>query len=386
MKRVSTASLVLLFLSLVALACVIVHETVPAYAQLQDISAGDSSWGNTACNGGQTSCPQTTHIVEYDTVASGDDATLPAAHAGQHSITINRGANDLSLWPDTGDDAGAGVNIALTLPPGSRAICYAVDTTYWDCRIEGVPFPITYTAYMENSVRLLDQKVWGAIRVLETGATLSGFVDIVVTNGISKVMFVPNTCSDATGSVTITGTSVNRVTGAETGSDTDVLSWAGTCTDGSDTDAQSNPRYSFTDCYLSSKWFKGSITVDTSDVTCTDVDTYALMFDQANDAPAYEIDTIDITAQTTSALGWFYAYLYTVEVTSGVVDIARAASLEVAVADTAANDYYRLRRGELGLSLSGSTDGFFLDLNPGPDSAQYWRDISVTLHILQEAP
>jgi len=90
--------------------------------------------GITATNPGiQGNNVLTARINEISTVGTADDAvTLPAAAAGLEIFIINNGANQLEIWPNTDDDAGAGVNSAITLAAGSNLHLVAYDATNWE--------------------------------------------------------------------------------------------------------------------------------------------------------------------------------------------------------------------------------------------------------------
>jgi hypothetical protein len=163
--------------------------------------------------------------------------------------------------------------------------------------------------------------------------------------------------ADTLDSITVTGTSVDRDSGAETGADTDTVSIDGVTTDASDTDADGNTRHSFTNAYITSKWFKGSVTLTTADVDLSDVDIYYISFEQWNDQPEIELDTLDITATATNAAAWLYAYLYTVVPEGDTVTITRVASIDLPAAEVTANRSYRLRRSNLAVTIDGATDG-----------------------------
>jgi hypothetical protein len=64
-------------------------------------------------------------------------------------------------------------------------------------------------------------------------------------------------------------------------------------------------------------------------------------------------------------------------VTDDKCDITREVSLEAPASEVEADKYYRVRRGNLGISIDGSTDGFWLDFYPGPLVQNYWEDINI---------
>jgi len=247
-----------------------------------------------------------------------------------------------------------------------------------------VTVPIVFTHYIDKNQRNLDQNVWGSLVALDTGEAINSITTIIETNGISKLLLVLNTCSDSAGSITATGTSVHRDTKAETGSDTSVMTISGTTTDGSDTDASSNVRHAFTNAYITDKWFKGSVTFSTSDVTCTDVDVYSVAFEQVNDSPGLTFTTYDINALPTNNSAWLYSYCYILDVTGDVANVTRTATLELPAADVSADIPYRLRHGAIGSAFDGSTDGFWCDLFLGPNNQTYWEQLSSRVWIDKE--
>jgi hypothetical protein len=118
------------------------------------------------------------------------------------------------------------------------------------------------------------------------------------------------------------------------------------------------------------------VTLSTTNLTLTDVDTYEVTFDQANDATSYTLDTFDTTALSTNAAGWLFSYLYSLTVSGDKCTITREASLELPTADVAANVYYRLRKGNIGKVMAGASDGFWVNTFLGPLANTYWSDVT----------
>jgi hypothetical protein len=233
-----------------------------------------------------------------------------------------------------------------------------------------------FDTFIDVKERNAEYNLHGGLSVLDTAHDL-GAGSLVVTCGTGKIILVVNAGADVVGDITITGTSVDRNTGAETGADTDTITIDAVSTDNSDTDASGNTRHSFTGAYISSKWFKGSITISSADTDVTDMDTYQISFEQINDSPVCQINTFDMNALATNSTAWMYAYLYTLVVTGDKCDITRASTLDLPAAEVTANKFYRLRRGNLALSLDGSSDGFWVDMFPGPLVNTYWENINV---------
>jgi hypothetical protein len=154
-------------------------------------------------------------------------------------------------------------------------------------------------------------------------------------------------------------------------------------TDTSDTDAQGNHRHAFTHGYISGKWFTGAISITTTDLDLTDVEVLHVSFDQVNDSADFIIDTYDISLYCVNSSAWFYSYLYSIDVDPATMtcDVAREATMEIPVADTIGDRYYRLRRGNLDVRLHGSSDGFWSETFMGPFANQYWEDITFKVWI-----
>jgi len=61
----------------------------------------------------------------------GDATTLPAAAAGLSCTILNNGANATDVFPASGDDAGAGVNTAVSLAAAANITYLCIDGTTW---------------------------------------------------------------------------------------------------------------------------------------------------------------------------------------------------------------------------------------------------------------
>lgn len=242
------------------------------------------------------------------------------------------------------------------------------------------------SAFIERNARNLDEQWNGTFIQLTTspaGGGVSSGSPVTFSKGVGKILFVVNAGSDIDGTLTVTGTSVNRETGVETASDTEDITIDALTTDNSDTDAEGNARHAFTGVYVTSKWFRGSISVATTDLTITDMDVYAVSFEQVNDIANYTIQTFDISLTPTNAAAWFYAYLYTLDVdtTTKKANLARTASLELDAADTVANAPDRLRKGNIGAAFLGASDGFWVELFFGPVAQNYFNDITMKVWV-----
>lgn len=225
----------------------------------------------------------------------------------------------------------------------------------------------------------------GGLLSLATGQPLDSVpTNLVVTKGIGKLIIVVNAGSDISGSITITGESIDRNTGASTPADTDVIAIDALTTDGTTTDSNGNTVHSFTGAYISSKWFTGTVTLSTADLTLTDVDVYHISFEQVNDSRELKMRTFDANIFTTNVAAEFDAYLYTLHVISGKCNINKEADLHVgADGETAIeNKYWRLRRGNIDEFIDGTTDGFWVDVHYA-NSPVYVEDVTVSVWLTQ---
>ena len=147
-------------------------------------------------------------------------------------------------------------------------------------------------------------------------------------------------------------------------------------------DANGNVIHEFVGAYISSKWFTGTVTLSTVDLTLTDVDVYHISFEQVNDSRDLKLRTFDANIFTTNVAAEFDAYLYTVHVTNDKCNIDRESELHVgADGETAiANKYWRLRRGLIDEFIDGTTDGFWVDVHYA-NSPVYVEDVTVSVWL-----
>lgn len=257
----------------------------------------------------------------------------------------------------------------------------------WKTVTETVTISIPLVSYDAQPARASESNVHGGILSLDTASPLDPTpTNIVVSQGSGKLFIVVNAGSDLVGSVTFTGTTIDRDTGVTTPSDTDVVTINGLTTDTSTTDTNGNVVHGFSNAYMTSKWFTGSVTLSTSDVTLTDVDTYHCSFEQFNDTHNIELDTFDINVLATHVNAELDAYLYSVVNNSGILAITNEAELHLGSGGitAVANKYYRLRRSNIAKDLDCSSDGIFVDANYS-NSPAYIEDITMKVWgILRE--
>jgi len=229
--------------------------------------------------------------------------------------------------------------------------------------------------FVDLNARFLDQDIHGNFSSLGNYNIITG-PPTNVTNGLSKLFFDVATASDSAGSFTITGTSVNRDTGAETASDTEVVTIAGTTTDNSTTDANGNVVHEYVDGYITSKWWKGAVVITTSDLTIESVNIWQVAFEQFNDKSGITLQALDVTAEALDNAAELDCYLYSVVPTTGnKCDITKEAGINLT--SVTANLYYRLRQASLNKALDGTTDGIFVNLFLLRDANQDWADINL---------
>lgn len=234
--------------------------------------------------------------------------------------------------------------------------------------------------HIDEVTRFAEHSIWGGLHSLTTAQTLNSISPVNVTASGSKLVIVPYAGIDFVGSVTVTGTKVDRDTGAETPAYVDTITFDGVSTDGSTIDAQGNTVHTLTDAYITNVWFTGAVTIATTD-TSTTIDVYQVTFHQCNDEPNIEMDSIDWKGLATNANAWVYIYMYSIEKMAGdKCDVAAEVSMSI---DTvpAANGTPKLRRGNIGRIMDGTTDGFWVDVFYGPIAQTYWEDVSLVVNF-----
>jgi hypothetical protein len=237
----------------------------------------------------------------------------------------------------------------------------------------------------DRNSRNLDIAMAGAFTQILSGGAVSSGSPQAVTAGITKLFVVINAGVDVDGTLTVTGDTVDRNTGAVTASDTDVITIDALTTDGSDTDAEGNIRHLFTGGYITSKWFSGSVSLSSADLDISDLDVWGVAFEQFNDKASTVIRTLDATFQVSNTAAWFYSYLYKVApvVATKKCDITRELSLALDVGDSEADKPYRLRRGSQTIAIDGTHEGIFGEGVFGPAAQNYFNNINIKLWYSQ---
>ena len=230
-----------------------------------------------------------------------------------------------------------------------------------------VLIPIALTTYDAEPARSSESNVHGGILSLATGEAISnGTPTGAINTGVGKLFLVINAGSTLTGTVTITGTTIDRDTGTETGADTDAITLNGSVTtDGTTTlgGGKSFPIHEFSNAFMSSKWFTGSVVISTTDADISDFDVYHCSFEQFNDTADIEIDTFDVNLLAKHVNAELDGYLYSVVNNAGILTISVEAEIHIGADGITpiADRYYRLRRSNIAKDLDGGSDGIFID-------------------------
>ena len=240
--------------------------------------------------------------------------------------------------------------------------------------------PIVMTAFIDKNQRNADINIHGDLLEIDNAASVGPATpanDFTTSaKGIGKLFIALNAGTDLAGTITITGTSVDRDTQAQTGADSETIAIAGLTTDGSDTDGGGHVRHSYTDGYISDKWWVGALVISSSTVNISDMDIFHVSFEQFNDRPSLTLRTFDINTFPTNAAAALYAHLYLVQPTgSSRCDIVREAS--IVLTSPTANQYYRLRQGKIACNFNGEKSGVFLDVYFDPSPQTYFSDTTI---------
>lgn len=216
----------------------------------------------------------------------------------------------------------------------------------------------------------------------EDGIILNSGTPIVGNGGISKVMGVVLAGTVLTGSYTITGTSVDRNTGVETPADSEIINVDGLSVDASTIDANGNKVHSYSNSYLSVKWWKGSLTFSTTDLDLTEIRFAQISFEQSNDSSGITLNSFNANYLISNSNAVMDAYLYTVIANGSVVTVNNVASLHH-LSGEFADASFRKRIGNIGVDLDGATSGVFIDLFLKPDNLQYFSSFTMSVWLTQ---
>lgn len=237
---------------------------------------------------------------------------------------------------------------------------------------------VCLSAYDAIPARASVTNLHGGLTLIDSASVLNPTTPLVVDNGLSKILFMPQVLVDGIGTATITGTKVDRSTGVETAgfSETVTIAWTTAAVDSSTTDANGNPVHHLHDGFMTAEWYKGTVTITTTDLSFTNIDSYSIGFEQLNDSPFNELDTLDVNLFVTNVAAEFDAHLCTVIVdpVTGRTTIHTATSLALGTPPEA-DRYYRLRDSSLAVVLDGSSDGFFCQLYYS-NSPAYIEDVT----------
>ncbi len=239
-----------------------------------------------------------------------------------------------------------------------------------------IDVPISLSSYIEDPSRFAEHSIHGGLETLDTGESLADGSPINVTKGTGKVLIVLNAGGTFNGTMTVTGTTVNRNTQAETPADTEEIEVDMLSTDNSSTDAGGNVTHGFENAYITSKWFTGAVEISTVDLDLSDVDVYHVSFEQLDDQPNITLESIDLKCYVTDANPGMYLHYYVLEVTGSKCEITKL--VDLTVEGVTANKYERRREGNLDREIDGTTDGIWVDIFYDGPTIQV-EDISVTI-------
>ena len=243
---------------------------------------------------------------------------------------------------------------------------------------------IVFDTYIETPTKNVEQNIHGGINLLTTtpaGGAVSTGSPCTLTNGTSKLMLVVTGVTTG-GTLTITGNTRDRNTGALTVVDTDTIVIDTTVSvDASDTDANGHERHDLTDVYITSKWFTGAVSISATTAVVTAMQVWQCTYEQCNDTGTAMIQTLDGKTLINNTSGRFSLRAYTIEQqTNGKYDVAILGEEVLSAAPPAVDVYYRLRRGNLAHLLNCDTDGFWMDIW-FDGAGDYFEDVSLNIWV-----
>ncbi len=295
-------------------------------------------------------------------------------------VHASNGTLEVSIGTSTATWDGRYIPMVET-PTDDDVLAYDTGNAQYEPKAASVIVPVALPAFVDRNERNLDQNLHGGLDEIAIAQTLNSGSPINVTVGLGKVVVSIIAGADVTGEITVTGTSVDRNTGAEIGSDTDTLTIDGVTTDSSSTDVEGNDIHGLTNAYITAKWFKGAITISTTDVNLSDADIYVVAFEQFNDTENITIQTLDVTLVPTNASAWVYMYLYSVVVDGDTMVLTKISDVSLSAADSVADRFFRLRKAGIAESIDGTKDGIFLEIFLGPDPQNYITQMTLKVWV-----
>lgn len=248
--------------------------------------------------------------------------------------------------------------------------------------LTGLVQTFTETVSIEAPSRDGIMHIWGGLFALGAGAAISSGSPLNINPGRSRVGLLINTAPDDSGTLTLSGTIVDPVTGVGSAGTEDItLLTSRLGVDSSTTDAGGNTVWNFQDMIISESVFDGSVTVSTSDVNITDVDAYAISWQRRRNSSAsnYQLTSVEIFAWPTATTARLFAHFYRVSKQSGdrYYDISSVVDFSQSSAPTASRPYSF--RGEPGVpfTMSAGNDGMFCELQLDPTTPE-WDDMTIS--------
>lgn len=125
-----------------------------------------------------------------------DVVTMPPAKAGRRCLVINKGAKRLQLFPESGDDIGAGVNVSVTIKSDTSLLFVGIDgTTYHDVatRLESLQ-GVDLTAAADDDLLVRVAGIWE-----DTAGLLTWDATTFKIDGVIKIKERAAAIADTTG-------------------------------------------------------------------------------------------------------------------------------------------------------------------------------------------
>jgi len=115
----------------------------------------------------------TSELNQVATVGNPNDVvTLTTASIGLRRVVINDGANNLQIFPNTGDNVGAGVNISVVLQVNETVVFVAYDATNW--KVESATETLHVEIHDEDNTNAFVVNAINQVHLYHTNGLVSG--------------------------------------------------------------------------------------------------------------------------------------------------------------------------------------------------------------------
>jgi hypothetical protein len=224
----------------------------------------------------------------------------------------------------------------------------------------------------------------GGLTSLATANTINTGNDIVVAKNLSKLLIVVNSYTTP-GTITITGNRVSSLTGNVTANYTEEIIINDVTNDATANTANNDTtKWSMDHAYVTNEMYAGTVTISTTDLVSTDIDTYSAWWFQNPTLAAFKLDAVTFTGAPTNNAAAADVIVYSAisDRDAKTVNIQPITHIEIdsqyPIVDP--DGLLAIQRvGFPGLIDPSTYDGVFVNVSFYPALQSYWEHVMVNI-------